>query len=162
MDKDAPKTSLEELQTKIEEVTSFYEEETNRLSAKSMAQLNEKAQRILQLEQEIKEFQTLRDVLTSLLKPSIEEIIDQSGKNVQSGNSVTTAFPEADIVKNLPSYEQKIYKYLSSHRDIAFTKYQIATALKIGPKSSRYSTALKRLKKLKLIDESKGGLRIHD
>ena len=162
MDTDVPKASLEELQTKIEEVTSFYEEETNRLSAKLRAQLNEKAQRILQLEKESKEFQTLRDVLTSLLKPSIEEIIEQRGKNVQSGNSVTTAFPEADIVKNLLSYEQKIYKYLNSHRGIAFTKFQIATALQRGPKSSRYSTALRRLKELKLIDETRGGLKIHD
>ncbi len=154
-------TSKGETEVKVKEVTAFYEGEVERLNS----ELQEKTQKIAELEGSIKEIQSLKDVLTSLLKPTIEKTVEEkieATKGSLSVNPVNSTSPEADIAKNLPAYERKIYNYLNSHRSIAFSRYQISVALGIGPKSSRLSTALTRLQKLKLVDEGKGGLKIHE
>jgi hypothetical protein len=152
-----PEASSEGRKPKRGEMTSFYEGEIGNLTT----QLKAKTQRVLQLEESLKEIQPLRDVLTALLKPSIEEIIDQKMGTSQDKGVIPAAFPKADIVENLPRYENRIHHYLASHRGIAFSRYQIATALRIGPKSSRYTTALKRLTQLKLIKKTKEGYAVH-
>jgi len=91
----------------------------------------------LDLEGDLKELQSLQDVLTSLLRPSIEKAVDErmgAVKGSRDDSPVASASPEAYIVKNLPTYERKIYSYLGSHRGIAFSRYQIAVALGTGSK----------------------------
>ena len=73
----------------------------------------------LDLEGNFKELQSLQDVLTSLLRPSIEKAVDErmgAVKGSRDDSPVASASPEAYIVKNLPTYERKIYSYLSSQR----------------------------------------------
>lgn len=82
------------------------------------------------------------------------------GAPITLSTATTSPSPNSDIVKGLPNYDRKIYDHLSKHRGISFTRYQISTATGIGAKSSRYDEALRRLKTLKLVEETREGLKV--
>jgi len=66
----------------------------------------------------------------------------------------------SEILQGLPKYERRIFEYLSRYPRLQFTRIQIATALRLGKKSSRLTLALRRLKQLDLIQERYGKFQV--
>ena len=64
-----------------------------------------------------------------------------------------------EVKRGLPAYERRIVEFLEKYPCVEFTRYQLATALKLGPRSSRLTTAISRLRRLGLIPD-KGKIRL--
>ena len=177
-----PETSqtLTELKTKIEKILAEKRKEKTeleklRLENQQLQQQIQDLKRKLEVKETLKSLFTfegnsvvevskfenrIRELEENLLKVKEERdkavsILSQI-KGLLEGVPVTvpvTTNPKESIVSGLPPYERRIYEYLAKHPGIPFTRYQLATALGLGSKSSRFSLALARLKRLNLIQE---------
>lgn len=125
------------------------------------AQIKELEKKIKEKDREIEKLKIAlaakQAVVTSLeikTKPIIKTVETHAKTSSSESAQTISAQKESfldELISQLPDYEKKILKYLRERPLLEFTPYQLAKALNYSTKSSRWTVAIARLRRLGVI-----------